>query len=176
MFCPKCGVQNLDDAKFCRACGADIRLVPQALTGRVARAGDDEDEDAPESLSPQASVERGVRKLVFGVGYLIIFMITMFYFREFWWATFWFIFPAVSKISAGAGILARAAHESRQMRGGGMTQQLRANETSALPRVRLNEVAPANTAEIVAPPASVTEGTTRHLDAVESVEREEGSS
>ncbi len=35
MYCPKCGAQNIEDAKFCRGCGADIGLVPQALTGHL---------------------------------------------------------------------------------------------------------------------------------------------
>ena len=35
MFCPKCATQNLDGASFCRACGANISLVPQALTGQM---------------------------------------------------------------------------------------------------------------------------------------------
>lgn len=166
MFCPKCAAQNVDDARFCRACGADISLVPHALAGRLARRDDDDDDEDAEEAGGIVSVERGVRKLVFGICYMVVFLLVMFYFRQFWWMTFWFVFPAISKISAGVGILVRASHESRQMHGAN-TAQLRASETSALPRVRLNEVAPANTSEIVAPPASVTEGTTRHLGAIE---------
>jgi hypothetical protein len=151
--------------------------VPQALTGRLARdEEDDDDRDLPE-LSPEESVERGVRKLVFGICYLVIFMVTMFYFRQFWWMTFWFVFPAVSKISAGVGLLAKHAWRQSGHLPGGIktTAQLRANETSALPNFRLNEVAPADTAEIVQYPPSITEGTTRHLGAVEPGGREDGS-
>src|SRR5215213_5373399 len=36
MFCPKCATQNGDDARFCRSCGTDIGLVPQALSGALA--------------------------------------------------------------------------------------------------------------------------------------------
>jgi hypothetical protein len=176
MYCPRCAAQNVDDAKFCRACGADIRLVPHALAGRLARREEEEDDDDDAAdAGGEASVERGVRKLVFGVCYMVVFLLSMFYFRQLWWMTFWFVFPAISKISAGVGILARASHESRQLRGAN-TGQLRANETSALPRVRLNEIAPADTSEIVAPPLSVTEGTTRHLGAVERGAREEDRS
>ena len=169
MFCQKCAAQNVDDARFCRACGADISLVPHALAGRLARRDDDDDDDNEDAADAGGvvSVERGVRKLVYGICCMFVFLLTMFYFRQFWWIGFWVVFPAISKISAGVGILVRASHESRQMRGAN-TAQLRASETSALqPRVRLNEVAPANTSEIVAPPASVTEGTTRHLGTVE---------
>ena len=36
MFCPKCATQNADDARFCRSCGTDISLVPQAVSGTLA--------------------------------------------------------------------------------------------------------------------------------------------
>src|ERR1051326_6573590 len=36
-FCPKCATQNLDGASFCRGCGANISLVPQALTGQMVQ-------------------------------------------------------------------------------------------------------------------------------------------
>ncbi|HEX9918011.1 MAG TPA: zinc-ribbon domain-containing protein, partial [Pyrinomonadaceae bacterium] len=35
MYCPKCGTQNTDDASFCRGCGANVSLVPQALAGHM---------------------------------------------------------------------------------------------------------------------------------------------
>lgn len=170
MFCPKCGVQNLDDAKFCRACGADIRLVPQALTGRVTRGDDDDADDAGEfDALGRSRVERGTRKLVKGLCFLMLFVLSVIYTRGgLFWATFWFIFPAIAGISAGVGLLAHHAWRHSGKLPGGIknTSRLGAGATTALPSFRLNEVAPADTAEIVAPPASVTEGTTRHLGAV----------
>lgn len=35
MFCPKCAAQNVDGAKFCRACGEDIVAALQQLTGSL---------------------------------------------------------------------------------------------------------------------------------------------
>jgi len=32
MYCPHCGVQNAEATKFCRGCGADLRLISQAVT------------------------------------------------------------------------------------------------------------------------------------------------
>lgn len=171
MFCPKCAAQNLDDAKFCRACGADIRFVPQALAGQLAPVADDDDdyeEGAGLDARGRSRVERGVKKLVTGVGFLLVFLLTVLYFRGGFWITFWFVFPAISNIGAGVGLLAHhASRNARRMTDEKQeTKRLRANATSALTDFRLNEIAPADTAEIVAPPASVTEGTTRHLDAV----------
>lgn len=169
MFCPRCAAQNVDDARFCRACGADISLVPQALTGRLALGDDDADDAGEFDARGRSRVERGTRKLVQGIGFLLVFLLTVFYFRGAFWVTFWFVFPAISNIGAGVGLLAQHAWRHSGHLPGGIKEktQLRASETSALPRVRLNEVAPANTSEIVAPPTSVTEGTTRHLGAIE---------
>ena len=37
MYCPRCGVQaSQTDTKFCRACGADLTLVSQAMAGQIA--------------------------------------------------------------------------------------------------------------------------------------------
>ncbi len=43
MFCPRCAAQNLDDAKFCRACGTNLESIALALSGRYlpADAGDE---------------------------------------------------------------------------------------------------------------------------------------
>lgn len=171
MFCPKCAAQNLDEAKFCRACGADIRLVPQALTGRLARVDDDLSEFDERGRS---RVERGTKKLVQGIGFLLVFLFTIFYFRSAFWATFWFVFPAIGNIGAGVGLLAQHAWRQSGHLPGGVkgTTRLGASETTALPRMNLDEIAPADTSEIVTPPPSVTEGTTRHLS---TVGREEDS-
>ena len=34
MFCPSCGVQITTDIKFCKSCGANLRGVRDAMTGR----------------------------------------------------------------------------------------------------------------------------------------------
>jgi hypothetical protein len=164
MFCPKCAAQNLDEAKFCRACGADISLVPQALTGQLVRVGEDLSEFDERGRS---RVERGARKLVQGIGFLLVFLCMMFFFRQLWWMTFWFIFPAIGNISAGVGLLSQHAwRQSGHLPGGWKgAAGVGARETTALPRAGTDEITRADTAEIVAPPPSVTEGTTRHLGA-----------
>ncbi len=43
MYCPSCA--NLIDGtqKFCRACGANVSLVPQAMTGQLPEAIQEEE-------------------------------------------------------------------------------------------------------------------------------------
>ena len=37
MYCPRCGVQaSQSETKFCRACGADLTLVSQAMAGQIS--------------------------------------------------------------------------------------------------------------------------------------------
>jgi uncharacterized membrane protein YvbJ len=32
MFCPRCATQNSDDAKYCRACRENLKVIAQAMT------------------------------------------------------------------------------------------------------------------------------------------------
>lgn len=34
MYCPQCAAQLVDNDKFCRACGADLKAVAVALVGQ----------------------------------------------------------------------------------------------------------------------------------------------
>jgi hypothetical protein len=36
MYCPRCAADNVDSARFCRACGTDLEPVALALAGEVA--------------------------------------------------------------------------------------------------------------------------------------------
>jgi zinc ribbon protein len=36
MYCPRCATPNIDNAKFCRACGTDLETVALSLAGRSA--------------------------------------------------------------------------------------------------------------------------------------------
>src|SRR5688500_16777618 len=78
MFCPKCATQNLDGASFCRSCGANISLVPQALTGQLARAKEETtltDESAcsmPGRPRRPLSLDNAFRSMFMGVAFLLI--------------------------------------------------------------------------------------------------------
>ena len=174
MFCPKCGARNVEGAKYCRACGADISLVPQALAHALA-------DDAPPAKegrerrhgeSPkEPTLERGLSKIFTGLAFLLIVLLGFFYFRGgvFFWV--WFIIPALANFGEGLGIMIRAGQRRDALpprAPTGVEEALFAPAT--LPR----ELAPRPTAEMLSPPASVIEGTTRHLDAASDAARAGG--
>jgi uncharacterized membrane protein YvbJ len=43
MYCPRCATQNLDGAKFCRACGTNLETVALALAQQLDPAQLDKD-------------------------------------------------------------------------------------------------------------------------------------
>jgi hypothetical protein len=170
MYCPRCAAKNLDDAKFCRACGADIRLVPQALQGSLhAGVGTDKGEalaDKKEKKRKPATLDGGLSDIFKGFGLLIIFLIGLFVFRGAFWVTIWFIIPALASMGEGIGQLIRARQEQTLLTTTPYAVDERARTAPLAPASGFKELASPDTAEIISnPPASVTEMTTRHLDA-----------
>ncbi|MBD0326559.1 MAG: zinc ribbon domain-containing protein, partial [Pyrinomonadaceae bacterium] len=53
MFCPRCAAHNIDDARYCRVCGADISLLPQMLSGQFTADLASTDEAAVEETGKQ---------------------------------------------------------------------------------------------------------------------------
>jgi hypothetical protein len=167
MFCPTCATQNIDGASFCRACGANISLVPQALTGQLP--------EAPASFSSREqrrrdkrnrddgppSLEKGIMNIFMGMGFIVAALAVMFKFPGgFTWGWCFFI-PASTMLGKGVASLVAAQ-----------------KKTASLPYQQGHYVAPPlpgaaqpvissprahNTGEIIPQPTSVTEGTTRHL-------------
>ena len=158
MFCPKCAAQNVDGASFCRACGANISLVPQALSGKLP--------DAPAEACDEfgfrrrrrgePSIDNAVRALMMGIAFAAISLLV----ARFgpggrgWW--FWLLIPAAIFFARGVSGMMR------------MKQTKDQTATFASPQV--NSVRPAElpvprTGELLTPVPSVTEGTTRHLGA-----------
>src|ERR1044071_1122287 len=111
MFCPKCGARNVEDAKFCRACGADISLVPQALTHGFADGAALDRETRRKKRKGNAkepTLERGLSKIFSGLGLLLIVLLGFFYFfgGVFFWI--WFLIPALASFGEGLGIILRS--------------------------------------------------------------------
>ena len=168
MYCPRCAALNVDDAKFCRACGADIHLVPQALNGSLPEAINVEEGGRRHRRGVRygrdgerrPSLSKGFENLFMGLAFLIIFLGGLIFFRRGFMMWVWFIIPAMGLIGSGIGqIMSARREEARSM-------ELRpsAPATSAVPLASTpRELPPRETAEMLTPPPSITEGTTRHL-------------
>lgn len=156
MFCPKCATQNLDGASFCRSCGANISLVPQALTGQITRAteeknvAEDEASFRPGRRRRELTLESSFKNLFLGIAFVFIAIALSRSIGAGWW--FWMLIPAA------------------MMMGTGVAQYLRLKERNSRPTPVLPP--PARSTEHLMPPAaSVTEGTTRHLTSKTSEHR-----
>ena len=162
MFCPKCATQNIEGAHFCRACGANLSLVPQALTGQLPEAPDSDrysrrrakrrhEEDVP------ASLEKGIVNAFMGIGFFVAALAVLFRFPGgFTWGWALFI-PAFSCL--GRGVAMVVAARKQQLPRSSFGPNSLSTGASGLP----GETRSHPTNELVPPVPSVTEGTTRHL-------------
>ena len=150
MFCPKCATQNLDGASFCRTCGANISLVPQALTGQLMQPPPAEVEEGcgTRRRGRELTLEQPFKNFFMGIAFVIISIVLSRTVGQGWW--FWLLIPAFMMMATGLAQFIRLQE-----------QQKRAS--LAPPVGRPFVAAPRATEELRTPVASVTEGTTRHL-------------
>jgi hypothetical protein len=155
MFCPKCGAQNIDGAHFCRACGANLSLIPQALTGQLQTASVEEFGRRRRRRGSPPRLDEGVRILVMGFGFIAVAVALAIWGAPIgasvWW--FWMLIPGFAMLGKGIAEIVSA-------------NQLK---SSVQPPHEFSSVPPpqnfpaTNTNELRPPLPSVTEGTTRHL-------------
>ena len=111
MFCPKCATQNVDGASFCRACGANISLVPQALTGQLPTAPKSDDREylgRRRGRNAPASLENGIARVFMGIGFIIAGIAVMLKFPGgFTWGWALFI-PGFGSIGKGIASIVAA--------------------------------------------------------------------
>ena len=151
MFCPKCATQNLDGASFCRTCGANISLVPQALTGQLTNAPAEEVEGRRRPRHRgEVTLDQAFKNMFMGIAFLLIaIVLSRTAMGQVWW--FWMLLPAFSMMGTGIAQYIRVKERTRQ------------SELQAPPVGRAFPERPRNPDELMAPAPSVTEGTTRHL-------------
>jgi hypothetical protein len=156
MFCPKCATQNVDDASFCRSCGANVSLVPQALTGKLPAADQSpwRDRYSRKKRHQEPTIEQAIQGITMGVAFTVVSLLVARFAPagEIWW--FWMLIPAFGCFGRGFSALARLRSAK---------SQLPSNEQAQLNSVRQQGIPAPNTGELRPPVASVTEGTTRHL-------------
>ena len=154
MFCPKCATNNADGASFCRGCGANISLVPQALTGQIMQSPVEEIQEGGRRHRRRRdrgdpTLDQSFKNIFMGVGFLVIAIVLSRTIGYGWW--FWMLLPAFSLMGTGIAQYIR----------------LKEREKRALlappPVNNAFQPPPRTPEELRAPVASVTEGTTRHL-------------
>jgi hypothetical protein len=142
--------------------------VPQALTGRLPVAVEEESEDESHDWSRKdkrkrknkgpMSMEKSITNIFMGLGFLALSLaLSRSPVGMFWW--YWMLIPAFSMLGGGvAGLVRARREEQRRLPTAGPIV------ASTLPPARVSALPPRNTSEIMQPP-SITEGTTRHLGA-----------
>jgi hypothetical protein len=162
MFCPKCATQNLDGASFCRSCGANVSLVPQALSGQFPQTSEPESVEScvGKKRDKQPTLDRAFKNIFMGIAFLLIAIALSRTTGQGWW--FWMLIPAFSMMGSGVAQFIRLREREKRSMNGQYSQPMftdrrNASFTASAPRRPTEELRP--------PVPSVTEGTTRHLAA-----------
>ncbi len=163
MYCPRCANQNLESARFCRSCGANLSLVPQALTGRLKENESAKIERAIDGIKKgrQPNLARGIRKSSLGLGFLTIVTVILLTHASPGFGAIWLLIPAFVLLGKGIGeiiTVLSAANTQNQLTG-----------SRSAPNT--NQLSTHQDYESISPP-SVTEGTTRHMDPIPERRRE----
>jgi len=161
MFCPNCAAKNVDGASFCRVCGANISLVPQAISGAVVQRNESDNSDISERARRrqgrrEPGLEQSMKNLFMGFAFMLVAFFLA-YSSKGWW--FWMLIPAFSMMGTGVAQIIRFKEREKQMKGNFIAP------AAFQPQPPVNAFPPRATGELVPPPPSVTEGTTRHLGA-----------
>ena len=160
MYCPKCGIQNNDETKFCRGCGENLKVVSQAMSRHL-----------PVILASKmdAYLERKNSRIrrdsIYGALSGTIFLICGLYFiiegKTSWARSLFFV--ATGCIALLWSLWDHLVYKR--------SLSLDVRVVRGPPTA--DELAQIDAAQIVEPLASITESTTRHLDA--TIERQDKS-
>ena len=166
MYCPSCGTQNTDNASFCRGCGANISLVPQALTGHLPPEPADANGAVAGGTARRGkherppTIESAVVPFFGGLAFLLVaFALAFTRMGHGWW--FWMFIPAFFMMGGGvSGYLKLKQHERRQALG----FRPLSTPTAVPPAARDTGALPSYDPPAGYTPGSVTDGTTRLLE------------
>lgn len=155
MFCPKCGIENDDESRFCRGCGENLKAISQAMSIRL-----------PAFLANKmdAYIERQNRRLrTQWIGYLVMggFWIFLGFYEVIAsgasWASEWFNL-AFGTVMLLLGLWDSIVYKRSLSTDVRIIKMGGASSTNELPAL--------DATQMVETPASITESTTDHLDAV----------
>lgn len=167
MYCPKYANLIDDTQKFCRSCGANVSLVPQALTGQLPEASQQRRhrrEPRPPRSKKPPTIEGAVSTFFTGLGFLFVSLAVSKYAPagHVWW--FWLLIPAFSCIGSGVGQYLKLKNAEHQPQQSFSPPPPPMNFPAPAPQQsRIGELSAPTTSELVKP-SSVTENTTRHLE------------
>jgi len=151
MFCPKCGLQNPDETKFCRGCGAELSNVLAAVDGKLPGTRG----LAEKYIDLNSS---GIRGVLIGLGFAFISWVV--YTIPPGHGIIWTLFLAFAFFFLGTGI-------SRLVQARGIKALSEREGPAALPPGQTEYIQPSRsiyqTDDLAPRPPSVTEHTTTHL-------------
>lgn len=158
MYCPNCATP-IDGVRFCRSCGANVSLIPQALSGELPGEGQKKG-DGREGQKPPPSIEKAVSSIFSGLGLFVVAFAALGFAPagRIWW--FWLLIPAFGSLGHGVGQYLRWRELSRAavLPPSGVAPGVFSGVAPETGRLG-GEPAAASTL-----PGSVVESTTRHLD------------
>lgn len=154
MYCPNCATQNAAETKYCRSCGANLSLVPQALTGQLPQERSSRRHRRGRDNHPP-SLEQGITKVFMGVGFVMVAAGAFFFAPagHNWW--FWLLIPAFAMLGRGVAEIVGSWKSPPALPP--------ISQTAMPPHVGRTGEFPPRSDAVFAPP-SVTEDTTRQLD------------
>lgn len=156
MYCPNCAAP-IEGVKFCRGCGTNVELVPQAISGELAEIAEGSGRRRRKRRR-QASIENAVSSFFTGVAFLLVALAIGRFMPggATWW--FWMLIPGLACIGSAVGqyLRIRSDRDLLESRLGGQAQISQAQPSQL-------EAPKAPTTSNLAEKASVTEHTTRHL-------------
>lgn len=163
MFCPKCGIQNPENGKFCRSCGTDLANVSDVLTGKLQIT-----DGCTNRRGRPITLESAITKLFMGIAFLVVSIVLgVSGMGRGWW--FWMLIPAFMFIGGGIAQYVQIRSTGQNNSGSFVADQNSLSGSipnTALPPPQTSFVAPESrykTGDLA--PHSVTDSTTRHLEA-----------
>ncbi len=168
MYCPSCANSIDGTQKFCRACGANVSLVPQALTGQlpILTAVDEEEttwQGKKRKRTKPPTIERAASNFFSGIGFVLAALFVTFWFPGgvAWGWTL--LFPAWGLIGEGVGQYLKVKELERQQERLLSRPMPHINfPAAAAEQLREPALSAPTTSELINP-SSVAEHTTRHL-------------